>query len=99
MGKESLCPGCKQKFLNGRPYSMHIKSCREIDSAVDEALKKHKSLVAKKSEEKKAAAVVAAQMELEAQTIPADQMDVDKDLEVKIPDLFLFLTLSYIFTG
>jgi hypothetical protein len=84
MGKESLCPGCKQKYQNGRPYSMHIKSCREIDSAVDQALKKHKILTAKKSEEKKAA--IAAHRELAAhasQVLADDQdMDVDSDHEV-----------------
>jgi hypothetical protein len=67
---------------------MHIKSCREIDSAVDEALKKHRNQVAKNSEEKKAAAVVAAQRELEAQLFPDNQMDVDMDFAVKY--LFLF---------
>jgi hypothetical protein len=46
MGKESLCPGCKHKFQNGQPYSMHIKSCRDIVSAVEKALKKHKILSA-----------------------------------------------------
>lgn len=78
---------------------MHIKSCREIDSAVDEALKKHKNQVAKKSEEKKAAAVVAGQREMEAQMFPDNQMDVDMDLAVKNLYSFLFSSFSYIFTG
>jgi len=82
-----------------RPYSMHIKSCREVVSAVDEALKKHKTLIAKQAEEKKAAAVDAAQRELVVQTsqpqaFPDDHMDVDMDSEVKY--MFSILFLSFI---
>jgi hypothetical protein len=79
MGKDSLCPGCKHKFQNGRPYSMHIKSCREVNSAVDTTLKKHKILIAKKEKEK--AASIAAHRDLAAQAsqmFPDDhEMDVD----------------------
>lgn len=104
MGKENQCPGCKQKFQNGRPYSMHIKSCKEIDSAVDIALKKHKILNAKKSEEKKIQiAAIAARRELAAQAsqnqyasssqeFPDDHdMDVDSDQEVTSSSSFAFL--------
>ena len=69
---------------------MHIKSCREIDSAVNEALKKHKNQVAKKTEDKKAAAVVAAQRDLDAQMFPENQMDVDMDSQVKYLYSFSF---------
>ena len=89
MGKEILCAGCKKKFQNGRPYSMHIKSCRDIDSAVDEALKKHKDLVAKKLEEKKAAAIAKTSP---PQAFPDDQMDVDMESDVNIQYSFLFLS-------
>jgi hypothetical protein len=93
MGKKNLCPGCKQGFQNGRPYSMHIKSCKEIVSAVDTALKKHKTLAVKRFEERKAAIALAAHnRELAAQALASaasqvplsdDQdMDVDSDQEV-----------------
>ena len=73
MGKEIRCPGCKRKFQNGRPYSMHIKSCEKIDLAVNTALKKHRILIAKRLEEKKIRiAAIAAQRE----------MDIDSGQEV-----------------
>lgn len=68
---------------------MHIKSCKEIDSAVDKALKKHKTLTARKAEEKKAA--VAAHRELAeqaSQALPEDQMDVDSDRDSEV---FIFI--------
>jgi hypothetical protein len=91
MGKESLCPGCKHRFQNGRPYSLHIKSCKEINSAVENALKKHRILTTKKFEEKKAA--IAAQRELAAQAaqvMPDDQMNIDSDQKVQIILVFHF---------
>lgn len=76
---------------------MHIKSCREIDSAVDRALKKHKILIAKKVEEKKAS--IAARRDLAAQASQAladdQEMDVDSDQEVWAN--ICFYLLSYVF--
>ena len=83
MGKENQCPGCKQKFQNGQPYSMHIKSCKEIDLAVDIALKKHKILNAKKSEEKKIQiAAIAARRELAAQASQNQYHPVAKNFQM-----------------
>jgi hypothetical protein len=65
MGKQSTCPGCKTKFLNGRPYSVHIGLCKNIDSAANTALKKHKIVTAKRFDEKKAQ--IAARRELASQ--------------------------------
>ena len=92
MEKGSVCPGCRHKFKNGRPYSMHIKSCKDIDSAVNMALKKHKIVTAKRTEEKKAD--IAAQKELAAQPI---DVDIHQDSEVwyRLPFLFFnFFTSS-----
>lgn len=78
---------------------MHIKSCREIDSAVDTALKKHKILIAKKEKEK--AASIAARRDLAAQasqTFPDDhEMDVDSNQEVQATSIICFYLLSYVF--
>ena len=54
MGRKSTCPGCKSKFTNGRPFSVHIGLCKNIDSAADTAISKHKIITAKKKDEKKA---------------------------------------------
>ena len=61
---------------------MHIKSCKEIVSAVDTALKKHKIVTAKKAEEKKAA--IAAQRELASQASQILPDDQDMDLQPEI---------------
>ena len=100
MEKGSVCPGCRHKFKNGRPYSLHIKSCKDIDSAVNMALKKHKILTAKRTEEKKAA--IAARKELAAQRSEADgPMDVDihHDLEVRYRISTLFFSYFTSFPG
>ena len=62
---------------------MHIKSCKEIDSAVDTALKKHKILTAKKVEDKKAA--IAAHRELVAQASQVLPL-ADQDMEIVTSD-------------
>lgn len=103
MGKESKCPGCKKIFENGRPYSMHIASCKDINSAADTALKKHKIIAAKKLEKKKAE--IAARKELAAQAAQAsssqmlpDSQDVDVDMEVSCERItkFKILVLLYL---
>ena len=59
---------------------MHIKSCKEINSAVDKALKKHKILTAKK---KMAISAHRELVEQASQALPDhDEMDVDSDQEV-----------------
>jgi hypothetical protein len=85
MGNESICPGCKAKFINGRPYSVHIRLCKNIDSAANNALKKHKIITAKKYEEKKAA--VAARRESAAHAAQALQDGQEMDLEVDIQEV------------
>ena len=52
MGKLSHHPGCKQGFLNGCAYSVHITCCKALNSAMDSALTKHKIIAAKKAEAK-----------------------------------------------
>jgi hypothetical protein len=84
MGKKNLCPGCKQGFQNGRPYSMHIKSCKEIISAVDTALKKHKTLAVKRFEERKTAIALAAHRELAAQASAASQVPLSDDQDMNV---------------
>ena len=86
MGKESTCPGCKVRFKNGRPYSVHISLCKNIDSAVNTALKKHKIIMAKRINEKKAQ--IAARRESAAQAASSSQplldgqnMELDVDLQ------------------
>ena len=39
--------------MNGRPYSVHLTSCKDLHSATDSALRKHKLIAAKKSEAKR----------------------------------------------
>lgn len=79
---------------------MHIKSCKEIDSAVDTALKKHKIFTAKRTEERKAA--FAAHRELLAkapQVLPNDQdMDVDSD-QVNFNQHLYYIIYISSFTG
>jgi hypothetical protein len=83
MGNESICPGCKAKFINGRPYSVHIRLCKNIDLAANTALKKHKIVSAKKIEEKKAA--IAARRESAAQAgqplLDGQEGDLDLDMQ------------------
>jgi len=49
MAKQSQCPGCKQKFGDGQPYSVHLRVvlCKSFGSAVNMALKKHRINFAK----------------------------------------------------
>jgi hypothetical protein len=81
MGNESICPGCKAKFINGRSYSVHIRLCKYIDSAANTALKKHKIITAKKLEEKKAAVEACQESLAAAHTAQAlhdgQEMDLD----------------------
>jgi hypothetical protein len=88
MGKESTCPGCKTKFLNGRPYSVHIGLCKNIDSAANTVLKKHKIVTAKRFDEKKAQ--IAARRELAAQAAQnvgasssQDGREIDLDVDMQ----------------
>ena len=53
--------------MNGRPYSVHLTSCKNLHSATDSALRKHKITAAKKSEAKRLE--VAARKALTAQGI------------------------------
>ena len=53
--------------MNGRPYSVHLTSCKNLHSATDSALRKHKLTAAKKSEVKRLE--VAARKALAAQGI------------------------------
>ena len=87
MAKQSRCPGCKQTFVNGQPYSMHMSSCKDIGLATDKALKKHKLNTVKQSQVKKAdvaahreSAVWAAEKQamLSSQVLP-DNWDMDTD--------------------
>jgi len=90
MWKESQCPGCKKKFLNGRPYSIHITSCKYIDSAADIALNKHKITTAKKFEakraQKSALKELAAGQNQHASTSANQELfnNQDMDLDVKV---------------
>ena len=95
MGKESLCPGCKHRFQNGQPYSLHIKSCKEIEFAVNQALKKHWILTMKKVEEKKVATAAHRELASQAsQALPDDQMNVDRGREVFFyPFIFFYFIL------
>lgn len=85
MGKQSTCPGCKAKFRNGRPFSVHIRCCKTIDLAANVALKKHKIITAKKIDAKKAQIAAAnnlAALASGSQLIPDGRemnMDVDGD--------------------
>jgi hypothetical protein len=85
MEKRSTCPGCKAKFRNGRPFSVHIRCCKTIDSAANIALKKHKIITAKKIEAKKAriaaAKNVAASSSQRIQD--AQEMDLDNDVDMQ----------------
>jgi hypothetical protein len=84
MGKQSLCPGCKKFFLDGRPYSMHIKSCKDISSVTDTTLKKHKIIMAKKTQAKKISIAVhrelaqVTQNQLECASSSQDNQDVNE---------------------
>jgi len=89
MAKQSQCPGCKEKFGNGRPYSVHLVLCKSLGSAADMALKKHKINSAKKSESKRKdiatrrelAAGGNQNLETPVEALPdAQDMDVDANI-------------------
>lgn len=88
MGKQSQCPGCKERFGNGRPYSAHLGLCKSLRSAVDTALKKNKINSAKKLEMKRKD--IAARRELPPEENPNEEnpneeMDMDVDPDVLPP--------------
>jgi hypothetical protein len=88
MGKESTCPGCQAKFMNGRPFSVHISCCKDIDSAANTALKKHKIITAKKTEEKNAQIALAVARNLvDASSSQPFQDGQEIDLDVDMPEV------------
>jgi hypothetical protein len=78
MGKHT-CPGCKEKFGNGRPYSAHLGFCKLLGSAADTALKKHKISSAMKLDIKRRN--ITARREL----LPDRNMNEDMGVEA-LPD-------------
>jgi len=78
MGNLSRCPGCKQGFLNGRAYSVHLTCCKTLGSATDSALKKHKILAAKKAKAKRLE--FAARKALAAQRLPNPTVSGSQEL-------------------
>ena len=73
MGKLSRCPGCRQEFLNGRSYSVHLTCCKSLRSATDSALKKHKINSAKKTQAKKLD--IAVRKDLATHALAAENQD------------------------
>jgi Plavaka transposase len=86
MGKQSQCPGCKEKFGNGRPYSAHLALCKFLGSAADIALKKHKINTAKKLELKRRD--IAARRELLLERSGNEEMEIEA-LPEALPDIVL----------
>jgi len=90
MAPQSVCPGCKGKFLNGHPYSVHLTCGKALGCAMDSALKMHKANTAKKSQAKKVE--IAACQELVSQVDEnqdasssqglLDNQDMDTDANV-----------------
>jgi hypothetical protein len=89
MAKQSQCPGCKEKFGNGRPYSVHLVLYKSLGSAADMALKKHKINSAKKSESKRKDVAMRRELaaegrqnrEIPVEALPdAQEMDVDANV-------------------
>jgi len=92
MAKQSQCPGCKEKFGNGRPYSVHLVLCKSLGSAADMALKKHKINSAKKLESKRKDVAMRRELAAEGkksretpvEALP-DAQDMDVDANVLPP--------------
>lgn len=72
--------------MNGRSFSVHIRCCKDIDSAANTALKKHKIFTAKKTDKKIAQiALSAAQNLLDASdNQDAQEIDLDVDMQVSL---------------
>ena len=90
MGKQSQCPGCKDKFEKGRPYSAHLWLCKSLRSAADNALKKNKINSAKKLEKKRRD--IAARRGLQAEENPNEEMVVEalpnvEEMDVDPPNI------------
>lgn len=82
MAKQSQCPGCKQKFGNGRPYSAHLAICKSLRSAADTALKKHKINSAKKSELKRRDVATRRELAAEGRETPVEALPDAQDMDV-----------------
>ena len=92
MAKQSQCLGCKEKFGNGRPYSVHLGLCKSLSLAADMALKKHKINSAKKLESKRKDVAMHRELAVEekksretpVEALP-DAQDIDVDTNVLPP--------------
>ena len=70
--------------MNGRPFSVHIRCCKDIDSAANTALKKHKIATAKKIDDKNTQIALAAVHNLvdASSSQEGQEMDLDVDMQV-----------------